>query len=86
MSNTALTQTREAADQVLGAVVDAQDAVVNAVTSFVKVLPAGANVPTVPAVPADVPTAQEISSTFFEYAERVVANQRAFADRILAAV
>ena len=84
MSTTYLTPTIEAADQVLEAVVKAQDAAIDAVSTFTANLPEAAkNVPALPET--DLPTAQEIASTYFEYAEKVLSNQKAFVERFFAA-
>jgi hypothetical protein len=82
MSATILTQSREAGEQVLSAITQAQDATVETVSAFVATLPEGVSVP---AAPADVPSVPEISATYFDFAQSVLANQRAFADRLIAA-
>ena len=82
MSQHVLEQSRVVADQALTAVSETQNAVINLVETFVKNLPAGA---AVPGVPADAPSAHEVTATVFDYAEKIVANQRAFADRLISA-
>ncbi len=82
MSATVISQSREAGEQVLSAITQAQDATVEAVSAFVAALPEGVSVP---ATPADVPSVPEISATYFDFAQNVLANQRAFADRLIAA-
>ena len=84
MSTTYLTPAVEAADQVFEAVVKAQDATIDAVSTFTANLPEAAkNVPALPET--DLPTAQEIASTYFEFAEKILSNQKAFVDRFFAA-
>ena len=84
MSTTYLTPTIEAADQVFEAIVKAQDATIDAVSTFTANLPEAAK--NVPALPEnDLPTAQEIASTYFEFAEKILSNQKAFVDRLFAA-
>ena len=81
-TTTILEQSREAGEQVLSNVTKAQDAAVDAVSTFVSTLPEGF---TVPAPSVDTPSAHEISAAYFDYAQSVLANQRAFADRLIAA-
>ena len=84
MSTTYLTPTVEAADQVFEAVVKAQDATIDAVSTFTANLPEAAkNVPALPET--DLPTVQEIASTYFELAEKVLSNQKAFVEKFFAA-
>jgi len=69
-------------DQYLTALTTAQDTTVERITAAVAQLPA-----TVPAVelPAGVPTAAEVNAASFAAVESLVANQRAFAEKLLAA-
>ena len=84
MSTTYLTPTIEVADQVFEAIVKAQDATIDAVSTFTANLPEA--VKNVPAMPeTDLPTAQEIASTYFAFAEKVLSNQKAFVEKFLAA-
>ena len=84
MSTTYLTPTIEAADQVFEAVVKAQDAAIDAVSTFTANLPEAAkNVPALPET--DLPTPQEIASTYFVYAEKILSNQKAFVEKFFAA-
>jgi len=84
MSTTYLTPTIEAADQVFEAVVKAQDATIDAVSTFTANLPEAAkNVPALPET--DLPTPQEIASTYFVYAEKILSNQKAFVEKFFAA-
>ncbi len=77
-------------DQYLTALTAAQDAVVETVSTVVEKLPKpGEAAPAfeVPAfeVPAGVPTVEEINAASFAAVEAVVANQKAFAEKFLAA-
>ena len=84
MSTTYLTPTVEAADQVYEAIVKAQDATIDAVSTLTASLPEAAkNVPALPET--DLPTAQEIASTYFAFAEKILSNQKAFVEKFLAA-
>ena len=84
MSTTYLTPTIEAVDQVFEAVVRAQDATIDAVSTFTANLPEAAkNVPALPET--GLPTAQEIANTYFALAEKVLSNQKAFVEKFLAA-
>ena len=84
MTTTYLTPTVEAADQVLEAVVKLQDATIDAVSTFTASLPeASKNVPALPET--GLPTAQEIASTYFAYAEKILSNQKAFVEKFFAA-
>lgn len=77
-------------DQYLTALTGVQDAVVQTVSTVVTNLPKPGE--TVPAfelptieVPAGVPTAEELNAASFAAVEAVVANQKAFAEKFLAA-
>ena len=84
MSTTYLTPTVEAVDQVFEAIVKAQDATIDAVSTFTANLPEAAkNVQALPET--GLPTAQEIASTYFAFAEKVLSNQKAFVEKFLAA-
>jgi hypothetical protein len=77
-------------DQYLTALTAAQDAVVETVSTVVEKLPKpGETAPAfdVPAfdVPAGVPTVEELNAASFAAVEAVVANQKAFAEKFLAA-
>jgi len=77
-------------DQYLTALTGVQDAVVQTVTTVVTNLPKpGETVPAfeLPAidVPAGVPTADEVNAASFTAIESIVANQKAFAEKFLAA-
>ena len=82
------TQASDAAEQYLAAVAKIQDASVEAVTNFTENLPEAAknvakNAPSLPA--DDLPSAQEISAVYFDFAEKLVANQKAYVERFYAA-
>ena len=84
MSTTYLTPTVEAADQVFEAIVKAQDATIDAVSTLTASLPEAAkNVPALPET--GLPTAQEIANTYFALAEKVLSNQKAFVEKFFAA-
>jgi len=77
-------------DQYLTALTGVQDAVVQTVSTVVTNLPKpGETVPAfeLPAieVPAGVPTADEVNAASFTAIENIVANQKAFAEKFLAA-
>lgn len=78
-------------DQYLSAVSNAQNAVVDAVSTFVEKLPKTSDI--VPGVaelpkfevPAGVPTLEEVNAASFAAIEAIIANQKAFAEKFLAA-
>jgi len=79
------TQASEAAEQYLSAVSKVQDASLEAVSTFAANLPDAAK--NTPALPAnDLPTPEEISAAYFEFTEKLVANQKAYIERFFAAV
>jgi hypothetical protein len=78
-------QAAEAVDQYLTAVAKVQDASIEAVSNFSANLPDTAK--NVPALPAnDLPTPEEISALYFQFTEKLVANQKAYTERFFAAV
>ena len=77
-------QATDAVDQYLTAVTKVQDASLEAVSTFAANVPDVAkNVPSLPA--NDLPTAEEITATFFDVTEKFVANFRAYTERFFAA-
>ena len=79
------TQASDAAEQYLTAVSKVQDASIEAVSTFTANLPEAAkNVPALPA--GDLPSAEEISAVYFDFSEKLVANQKAYVERYFAAV
>lgn len=79
------TQAAEAAEQYLTAVSKVQDASLEAVSTITSNLPDVAK--NVPALPAnDLPTPEEISAAYFQFTEKLVANQKAYVERFFAAV
>jgi len=77
-------QASEAAEQYLSAVSKVQDASIEAVSTFTANLPEAAkNAPAAPA--GDFPTAEEISAAYFDFTEKVVANQKVYVERFFAA-
>ena len=79
-------QAAEAVDQYLTAVAKVQDASIEAVSNFSANLPDTAK--NVPALPANdlLPTPEEISALYFQFTEKLVANQKAYTERFFAAV
>jgi hypothetical protein len=78
-------QATDAVDQYLTAVTKIQDASIEAVSTFAANVPDAAK--NVPALPAnDLPTAEEITAAYFSFTEKLVANQKAYAERFFAAV
>jgi hypothetical protein len=83
------TQASDAAEQYLTAVAKVQDASIEAVSNFAANLPEAAknaakNVPALPAT--DLPSAEEISAVYYDFTEKLVANQKAYVERYFAAV
>ena len=79
-----VTQATEATEQYLTAVSKVQDASIEAVSTFAANLPDVAK--HVPALPAnDLPTVEEITAAYFAFAEKFVANQKAYTERFFAA-
>jgi hypothetical protein len=75
-------QATDAVDQYLTAVTKIQDASIEAVSTFAANVPdAAKNVPA-----NDLPTAEEITAAYFSFTEKLVANQKAYAERFFAAV
>ncbi len=87
---TSYTETVEkVTEQYLSTVSSAQNAVVDAVSTLVAKLPKPADI--VPAelpkfeVPAGVPTLEEVNAASFAAIEAIIANQKAFAEKFVAA-
>lgn len=91
MTSNYITPLREAGDQYLETVTKVQDAtldalstVTGAVSSLTASLPDA--VKTVPGLPeTDLPTPQEVSAIYFEYAEKLLASQKAYMEKFFAA-
>lgn len=77
-------QASEAAEQYFAAVSKAQDASIEAVSTFAANLPDAAK--NAPALPAnDLPTPEEITAAYFSFTEKLIANQKAYTERFFAA-
>ena len=74
------------ADEFLATLAKLQDGFVEAVATFVKALPElpkpAVDVP----VPADLPTAEDVTAAGFDFAEKVLAQSRATTDKLFAAL
>lgn len=79
------TLSSDAAEQYLSAVSKAQGASIEAVSTFTAALPDV--VKNAPALPAnDLPTVEEITAAYLDFAEKLVANQKAYVERFFAAL
>lgn len=79
------THASDAAEQYLSAVSKVQDASIEAVSTFTAALPDVAK--NAPALPAnDLPTVEEITVAYFDFTEKLVANQKAYVERFFAAL
>lgn len=76
-------EANKATEQYLATLAKAQEEYVKAVEAFVKQVPALPK-PAVELPTADLPTAGDISSATFDFAEKVLAQQRATTDKLLA--
>ena len=81
-------QANEAAEQYLSAVSKVQDASLEAVSTFASNLPSLPDAVKLPEVPVskDLPTAEEITAAYFSFTEKLVANQKAYTEKILSTV
>lgn len=78
-------QATDVVDQYLTAVSKIQDASLEAVSTIAANVPEAAK--NVPAAPVkDLPSAEEITAVYFTFAEKVLANQKAYTERFFAAV
>ncbi len=78
------TQAGKAAESYLTTVAKAQDDLIKTVTAFVKQLPKTPEVPGAPT--ADLPTPSEITAVSFDFAEKMLAQNRAYTDQLIAAL
>jgi hypothetical protein len=83
-------QAQEAAEQYLAAIQKIQDASLDAISRVTSSIPEAAkdaakNVPTLP-TPEGLPTVEEVSSAYFDFTEKLVANQKDYTHRFLTAV
>lgn len=80
--STYTTQAHQATETYLSTVAKAQDELVRAVAAFAKQIPTTAGVPGVPSV--ELPTATEITAASFEFAEKMLAQNRSHTDQLIA--
>jgi len=83
-------QASEAAEQYLAAIQKIQDASLDAVARVTSAIPdaakdAAKNVPSLP-TPEGLPTVEEVSAAYFDFTENLVANQKAYTEKILSTV
>ncbi|WP_420123643.1 hypothetical protein [Nakamurella sp.] len=83
-------QAQEAAEQYLAAIQKIQDASLDAISRVTSAIPdaakdAAKNVPSLP-TPEGLPTVEEVSSIYFDFTEKLVANQKAYTEKFLTAV
>lgn len=76
------TQAHKATESYLSTVAKAQDDLVAAVAAFAKQLPKATEVPGMPT--ADLPTPSEITAASFDFAEKMLAQNRAHTDQLIA--
>ena len=77
-------QAQQGAEQYLATVAKVQETVVEAIAAFVKQIPAAPEVPGVPAV--DLTAPGKITAATFDFAEKLLAQNRTYADQIFAAL
>lgn len=76
-------EANKASEQYLTTLAKAQDDFVAAIENFVKQIPAAPAAPV--AVPAiDLPSATDVTAFSFDFAEKLLANQRTHADKLIA--
>lgn len=78
-----IAETTKVADQYLAAVAKVQDSVIETVEAFLKNLPELPR-PTVELPTADLSAAAEVTAAAFDFAEKVLAQHRAAADKLIA--
>ena len=83
-------QATEAAEQYLAAIQKIQDASLDAIARVTSSIPdvakdAAKNVPSLP-TPEGLPTVEEVSTAYFDFTEKLVANQKAYTEKFLSAV
>ena len=78
-----IAETNKATEQYLATLAKAQDEYVKAVETFVKQVPALPK-PAVELPKVDLPSAGDITSATFDFAEKVLAQQRATTDKLIA--
>lgn len=72
-------------EQYLSTLAKAQDDYVAAVETFVKQIPAAAK-PAVATPAIDLPSAGDVTAVSFDFAEKILAQQRATTDKLIAAL
>ena len=77
-------QIEKASEQYLTTLVTAQENSVKAIAAFVKQIPATPEVPGLPAVDLTAPS--KITAAAFDLAEKLLAQNRSYADQVLAAM
>ena len=80
-----IAETNKATEQYLATLAKAQDEYVKAVETFVKQVPALPK-PAVELPKVDLPSAADVTSATFDFAEKVLAQQRATTDKLIAAL
>jgi len=83
-------QAQEAAEQYLAAIQKIQDASLDAISRVTSSIPdaakdAAKNVPSLP-TPEGLPTVEEVSTAYFDFTEKLVANQKSYTEKFLTAV
>ena len=83
-------QAQEAAEQYLAAIQKIQDASLDAISRMSSSIPdaakdAAKNVPSLP-TPEGLPTVEEVSTAYFDFTEKLVANQKSYTEKFLTAV
>ncbi|MEO5832197.1 MAG: hypothetical protein ABIR83_02370 [Nakamurella sp.] len=77
-------QAQKAAESYLSTVAKAQDDLIKTVTAFVEQLPKNTEMPGAP--DADVPTPSEVTAVSFDFAEKMIAQNRNYTEQLLAAL
>ena len=83
-------QAQDAAEQYLATIQRIQDASLDAIARVTSSIPdaakdAAKNVPTLP-TPEGLPTVEEVSAAYFDFTEKLVANQKAYTEKFLSVV
>ena len=82
MASTYTELATQATDQYFEALSKVQESVLGSVSSMAANMPKNDAMPAIP-VPAGVPTVQEINAMSFAFFEKLLASQKAFADKVL---
>ena len=83
-------QAQDAAEQYLATIQKIQDASLDAIARVTSSIPdaakdAAKHVPTLP-TPEGLPTVEEVSAAYFDFTEKLVANQKAYTEKFLSVV